>query len=65
MIVIIFTLNSWPQIKQSFNGNIPPLSFWLDHSLKFSNIILLVGFGAYFYYKDLTDQKTALSESDK
>ncbi len=61
MIVIIVTLNSWPSIKQSFNGEIPPFEYWLDHSIKPSNIILILGFGAYFYYKDLTDRKEKLN----
>ncbi|MGM9474997.1 hypothetical protein ACS5PU_01155 [Pedobacter sp. GSP4] len=65
MIVIIFTLNSWPQIKQSLSGNVPPLSFWLDHSFKLRNFILIIGFGAYFYYKDLTDQKADLTGNPK
>ncbi|MBC6111620.1 hypothetical protein ACFOG5_20530 [Pedobacter fastidiosus] len=63
MIVIIFTINSWPSIKQSFSGSVPPLGYWLDHSFKLSNIILILGFGAYFYYKDLTDTKEALNKS--
>jgi hypothetical protein len=60
MIVIIITLNSWPSIKQSFNGQTPPFEYWLDHSIKPSNIILILGFGAYFYYKDLTDRREKL-----
>lgn len=63
MIVIIFILNSWPNIKQSFSGNVPPLNYWLDHSFKISNIILILGFGGYFYYKDLMDQKEAIEKS--
>ncbi|RLJ77025.1 hypothetical protein [Pedobacter alluvionis] len=63
MIVVIIILNSWPNIKQSFSGNIPPLNYWLDHSFKISNIILILGFGGYFYYKDLTDQKQLMEKS--
>lgn len=63
MIVIIFILNSWPNIKQSFSGNIPRFSYWLDHSFKISNIILILGFGGYFYYKDLSDQKELIEKS--
>lgn len=63
MIVIIFILNSWPNIKQSFSGNVPPFSYWLDHSFKISNIILILGFGGYFYYKDLSDQKELIEKS--
>ncbi|RDC54463.1 hypothetical protein DU508_21060 [Pedobacter chinensis] len=62
MIAIIFTLNSWSSIKQSLSGNVPPLSYWLDHSFKLSNIILILGFGGYFYYKDLTDQKELINK---
>lgn len=63
MIVIIFILNSWPNIKQSFSGNTPPFSYWLDHSFKISNIILILGFGGYFYYKDWSDQKELIEKS--
>ena len=62
MIVIIFILNSWPSIMQSFKGNVPPLDYWLDHSFKPSNIILIVGFGAYFYYSDWSKTKEALKK---
>lgn len=62
MIVIIVTLNSWPTIKLAFEGNPPSFDYWLNHSIKPSNIILIIGFGAYFYYKDLTDQKEALKQ---
>lgn len=65
IIIIVFFFNSWPQIKQSLNGNIPPLSYWLDHTLKLSNVILIIGFGVYFYYKDLTDQRSALFGTEK
>ncbi|KLT66076.1 hypothetical protein [Pedobacter sp. BMA] len=65
MIVIIFTLNSWPSIKASLSGHIPSFSYWLDHSFKPSNIILIVGFGAYFFYKDLSDQKEALKKQQE
>ena len=65
MIFIIFILNSWPNIKQSFSGNVPPLNYWLDHSLKISNIILILGFGGYFYYKDLTAQKETIEKAKK
>jgi len=63
MIVIIFILNSWPSITQSFSGNVPAFSYWLDHSFKISNIILILGFGGYFYYKDLSDQKELIEKS--
>ncbi|TCD10187.1 hypothetical protein EZ449_10190 [Pedobacter frigidisoli] len=65
MIVIIFTINSWPSIKESFNGNVPPLQYWLDHSFKISNLILIVGFGAYFYYKGVTDAKEVIANEKK
>jgi hypothetical protein len=62
MIVVIFILNSWPSIKQSFTGNVPPFTYWLDHSFKISNFILILGFTAYFYYKDLTDQRELIEK---
>jgi len=57
MIFVIFTINSWPSIEQSLKGNAPPFDYWLNHSFKPSNIILIIGFGAYFYYKDWSDNK--------
>ncbi len=63
MIVVIFIINSWGQINQSFNGQVPALSVWLDHTLKLSNIVLIIGFGFYFYYKELTDVKEAKKKS--
>lgn len=63
MVVVIFILNAWPSIKQSFSGNVPPLDYWLNHSFKVSNIILILGFGGYFYYKDLTNQKEQIDKS--
>ncbi|UKT62841.1 hypothetical protein [Pedobacter mucosus] len=65
MIIVIFILNSWPLIKQSFNGEVPAFSFWLDHSLKLSNIILIIGFGCYFYYKDLTDARDVQNKASE
>jgi hypothetical protein len=62
MIIVIFILNSWPSIKQSFTGNVPPFAYWLDHSFKISNFILILGFTAYFYYKDLTDQRELIEK---
>ena len=62
MISVIFTINSWPSIKQSMEGKTPPFECWLDHSFKVSNIFLIIGFGAYFYYKDLTDQKALIDQ---
>ncbi|MEH3111777.1 hypothetical protein [Pedobacter terrae] len=63
MVVVIFILNSWPSIKQSFSSHVPRLDYWLDHSFKVSNIILILGFGSYFYYKDLMNQKELIKRS--
>jgi hypothetical protein len=65
IVFIIFTINSWPSIKQSLNGNVPPFDYWLDHSFKISNIILILGFTAYFYYKDLTDQRELIEKANR
>ncbi|MGO4878207.1 hypothetical protein ACEN2P_16525 [Pedobacter psychrotolerans] len=62
MIVIIFIINSWPSIMRSLDGQAPPFNYWLDHSFKPSNFLLIIGFGAYFYYKDLTDQKDLIAK---
>ncbi|RBQ06300.1 hypothetical protein [Pedobacter miscanthi] len=65
IVLIVFVANSWPSIKQSYSGNVPPLDYWLDHSFKISNIILIFGFTAYFYYKDLTDQRELVEKANK
>ncbi|MFD2288991.1 hypothetical protein GJU39_12985 [Pedobacter petrophilus] len=65
MIAVIFIINSWPSIKQSLDGKTPPFEYWLDHSFKMSNILLIIGFGAYFYYKDLTDQKALIAQQSE
>ena len=57
MTVIIFLLNSWSNIKLSFDGNTPPLSDWFSYITKPSTIILLLGFGAFFYYRDWVRQR--------
>jgi len=64
MIVVILIINSWPSIRQSLEGKMPPFEYWLDHSFKLSNILLIIGFGAYFYYKDLTDQKALIEQQN-
>jgi hypothetical protein len=64
MIVVILIINSWPSIRQSLEGKTPPFEYWLDHSFKLSNILLIIGFGAYFYYKDLTDQKALIEQQN-
>lgn len=65
IVLIVFVSNSWPSIKQSYSGNVPPFDYWLDHSFKISNIILIFGFTAYFYYKDLTDQRELVEKANK
>jgi hypothetical protein len=57
MAAIIFLLNSWSNIKLSFDGNTPPLSNWISYISKPSTIISLLGFGAFFYYRDWVRQK--------
>jgi|GEM_PF-824851 len=63
MATVIFILNSWPQIRQSFNGETPELAYWLDHSFKPSNLLLIAGFGIYFFYRDVKTQQEAINKA--
>lgn len=65
MSVLLLLFNSWAGIKQSINGNIPPLSYWFGYILKWDTIIPLLIFGAYFYYQDLRSQKELIENEKK
>lgn len=55
--VVIILINSWPNIKQAYNGNSPPLNSWINYSFKQSNLVLLAIYGVYFYYRNYSIQK--------
>jgi len=57
MIAIFFTINNWVHIKQSFNGEIPKLSLWLNHALTPSNAIFIVFLSVIFYINTLKHHK--------
>ncbi|MES2416908.1 MAG: hypothetical protein V4541_01910 [Bacteroidota bacterium] len=61
-------MNTWPQIKQSLDGQVPPLDVWLNHSLKLSNVYLFVIAIAYIFYSLLIKEKqkvaSALTDKD-
>ncbi len=65
MAFIIFTLNSWPNIKQSFNGNVPPFRDWMSYISKLSNLVALLAFGSFFYYRDWARQKELIENQKK
>ena len=51
-LLFILIFNSWGNIRQLYNGNNPPFSVWLANSFKVKNLGILVGYGAYFYYRN-------------
>lgn len=64
MFVIIFFFNCWPQIKQSLNGTIPPLNNWLDHSVKMSNLYVIILATAYFYFTAVSKAKQEIANGN-
>ena len=57
MIMVFFIINNWPHIKQSFNGEIPAFSIWLDHSFTPSNLVLIAVLSVIFYMNSLKTEK--------
>ncbi|RZJ20023.1 MAG: hypothetical protein EON51_16110 [Acinetobacter sp.] len=65
MAVIIFILDSWSNIKLSLNGDFPPLGNWVTPFMKPSVIIPLLGFGAFFYYRDWARQRELIKNENE
>ena len=65
MIMIFFTINNWPQIKQSFSGEIPAPSVWLNHAFTPSNAIFIVLLSVIFYMNTLKQHKELAEERSK
>lgn len=63
--VFFFILNSWSNIKQSFSGDMPKLSEWLDQGFKLSTVISISILGIFFYYRDFTSQKELIENQRK
>jgi len=57
ILVIVFFFNTWPYIMQSLDGRTPPFKDWLDHSVKMSNVYVIVIAGAYFYFNGVSKAK--------
>ena len=57
MAMIFFTINNWPHIKQSFNGEVPGISVWLNHAFTPSNIIIMVVLSIIFYMNTLKQHR--------
>lgn len=68
MVTVFFTINNWVHIKQSFNGEVPALQVWLNHSLTPSNLIVTVMLSIVFYmntlkhHKDLAEKRSNYTE---
>jgi len=64
MLALVFTINNWANIKQSFSGEMPALDVWIDHSFTFSNLIFTAILGVVFYtntlkhYKELAEKRS-------
>lgn len=54
---VFFTINNWPNIKQSFSGEIPELQAWLNHAFTPSNLIMLVLLSVIFFMNTLKTEK--------
>ena len=54
---IFFTINNWPNIKQSFGGEVPQLQDWLNHAFTLSNLIMLGLLSVVFYMNTLKKEK--------
>lgn len=61
--LIIFLLNSFGNFRESFNGNIPPLSNWFNFKIR--NILLILVLSAYYYYSIFSKQKKRLKLENK
>ena len=59
-LLFILIFNSWGNIRQLYNGNNPPFSVWIANSFKAKNLILLIFYGAYFYYRNYMMQRRSV-----
>lgn len=63
MMVMIFIFNTYPLIKNAFNGTIASSEEWLQKSFTKSNLLLFAVFAIYFFYKDLNYSKARIKNS--
>ena len=57
VVTIVCIINSWSNIKLSFQGNVPPLKTWLSESFSKGNILTVIVLSVYFYYRNWSNQK--------
>ncbi|WP_379084022.1 hypothetical protein [Pedobacter sp. UC225_65] len=68
MVLVFFTLNNWPNIKQSFGGEVPQFHVWLDHGFTLSNLILICLLSVVFFFntykkhKELAEKRANYTE---
>ena len=62
---VFFTINNWIHIQQSFSGDVPALSAWLNHAFTPSNLILLPVVGVVFYMNTLKHHKELAEKRSK
>lgn len=61
MVSIAFIINNWVNIKLSFNGLVPGIDKWLQHSFTPSNIIVICAISCYFFISTLKKEKELLA----
>ena len=61
MLAVFFTINNWPNIKQSFNGEVPAFAIWINHSFTVSNLVVAVILSVVFYMNTLKAEKERIS----
>ncbi|MBC7615887.1 MAG: hypothetical protein H7202_07460 [Pedobacter sp.] len=64
-VIVFFTINNWVHIKQSFGGDVPALSAWLNHAFTPSNLILLPVLGVVFYMNTLKHHRELAKKRSK
>lgn len=57
MILIAFIINNWGNIKISFNGLVPGVNKWFEHSFTTSDIIVISVISIYFFISNLKKEK--------
>lgn len=68
MALVFFTLNNWPNIKQSLNGEAPELKVWIDQGFTLSNFILICLLSVVFFFntykkhKELAEKRANYTE---
>lgn len=51
VVIVVFTLNNWGQIKQSFGGDVPPLQSWTKETFTPNNLIVMVVLTVFFFFR--------------